>query len=176
MHLNKEHEHFRVKYDMARESYLERFRHDIEKRFMYNIPGYGRLIEKDSKAEFEKQVEAYTVQLTAHSEGLRRLLDEKASEIIDEAVDLIVARKSRSFNSKPEQIIDRDILLTELQKGLNRAKFEYPVVKKIFKDVTYEQTQSQGFREQVRKVLPAPVRNRLGNWDEHFQAAKAITS
>jgi hypothetical protein len=163
-------------FESVSESSLERFRHDIEKRFMYNIPGYGRLIEKDSKAEFDKQVDAYTVQITAHSEGLRKLLDEKASEILDEAVDLILTRKSRSYNATPEQTIDRNKLRTELQKGLNRAKAEYPVVKKIFKDVTYEQTQSQEFRERVRKVLPAPVRKRLGNWDEHFQAAKALTS
>jgi len=71
-----------------------------------------------------------------------------------------------------EPKIDLDALRGELLAGLERAKGEVPTVTLVFKDVTYEQTQSPVFRERLDKALPPSVRKRLGAWNVHFDAAK----
>ena len=158
------------KEDSMSESSLLRLRNDIEKRFIYNITGYGRLIEKDRKAQFEKQVKAFKIQLLEYSKGIRQLLDKQAKQILDEAVGLIMARMSHAEEAGTMGEME---IRKELQNGLERAKSELPSVSLIFKDVTYEQTQSAEFRNRVCEALPASVVKRLGSWDEHFKAAVA---
>ena len=147
---------------IARKSYnepvkasLQRRRYDIERDFIYNIAGYGRLIEKDAKAQFEKQVEAYKKQLIAHSEGIRKLLDEQTSQILDDAVELIMARQRHSVavGSKDKVEFKPEQLRKQLQYGLDKAKSETPLVTLVYKDVTY-QTQDDEFRKKVHKALP----------------------
>ena len=155
------------------EASLERERHGIEKRFVYDIKDFGRLIEKDRKDEFQLLLKAYKTQLLAHAIGVRALLDEQAAQIVDDAVDLIVARhESGRAQGKQVTVLDGDSLRNDLLKGLERAKGELPTLTLVFKDVTYEQTQSPIFRERLDKALPITVRKRLGAWDVHFDAAR----
>ncbi|MDM7942578.1 MAG: hypothetical protein QUV35_08110 [Hydrogenophaga sp.] len=156
------------------ESSLERKRHDLEKHFVYDIAKFGRLIEKARKTEFAHQLEAYKTQLLSHSEAVRKLLNDKAEQILDEAVDLIMARSTMA-QAKPgekPQTLNAQAIREELSKGLERAKGEAPTLALVYKDVTYEQTQSADFRAKVSKALPAPVRKRLGDWTEKFSAAR----
>jgi len=155
------------------EASLERDRHGIEKRFIYDIKDFGRLIEKDRKDEFQLLLEAYKTQLLAHAKGVRAMLDKQAAQMVDDATDLIMARhhSGRAQGKKvPEP--DLDALREELLAGLERAKGEVPTLTLVFKDVTYEQTQSPLFRERLDKALPITVRKRLGAWNVHFDAAK----
>lgn len=160
--------------ELVSESSLLRLRNVIEGRYIYDITGYGRLIEKDKKIQFEKQVKAFEEQLLEHSKGIRNLLDEQATQILDDAINLIMTRIGHSADTgtgdklkiRPEQLRD------ELQKGIDRAKTELPAVTLVFKDVTYEQTQNAQFRDRVRKSLPDSVRKRLGDWDKHFKVAE----
>lgn len=160
------------------EASLQRRRYDIERDFIYNIAGYGRLIEKDAKAQFEKQVEAYKKQLIAHSEGIRKLLDEQTSQILDDAVELIMARQRHSVavGSKDKVEFKPEQLRKQLQYGLDKAKSETPLVTLVYKDVTYQQTQDDEFRKKVHKALPPSVRRKLGNWDKHFKVAEENVS
>jgi hypothetical protein len=151
------------------EASLQRLRNDIEKRYLHDITGFGRLIAKDEKGDFEARLEAYKAQLLAHSEGLRKLIDQQATEIIDEAVDLIMERSRRSGMAKQP---DPLALSEALHEGLKRAKEEAPKIRLVFKDVTYEQTQNPDFRLRVEKALPPSKRKQLGNWSEHFEAAR----
>ncbi len=153
------------------EASLQRLRNDIEKRYLHDITGFGRLIAKDEKGDFEARLEAYKAQLLAHSEGLRKLIDQQATEIIDEAVDLIMERSRRSGVAKQP---DPMALRKALHEGLKRAKEEAPKIRLVFKDVTYEQTQNPEFRLRVEKALPPSKRKQLGSWSEHFEAAREI--
>lgn len=155
------------------EASLERERHGIEKRFIYDIKEFGRLIEKDRKDEFQLLLDAYKTQLLAHATGVRTMLDEQAAQIVKDAIDLIVARhQSGRAQGKQVADINLDGLREHLLKGLERAKGEVPTVTLVFKDVTYEQTQNPVFRERLDKALPPTVRKRLGAWNVHFDAAK----
>ena len=155
------------------EASLERERHGLEKRFIYDIKDFGRLIEKDRKDEFQLLLEAYKTQLLAHSTGVRAMLDTQAAQIVKDAMDLIVARH-QSGRAQGKQVgkIDLESLRGELLAGLERAKGEVPTVTLVFKDVTYEQTQSPDFRARLDKALPTSVRKRLGAWNVHFDAVK----
>lgn len=161
-------------YEPMSELKLERQRRDLERDFIYDIAGFGRLIEKDRKQEFQQRLEAYKVQLMAHSKGIRKLLEEQSKEILDDAVDLIVARGQRfptSVSGTAPQLKPDDVR-AELQRSLERVKGDVPAISLVFKDVTFEQTQNSEFRDKVDKALPASVRKRLGKWSEHTDAAK----
>lgn len=153
------------------EASLQRQRNELERRYLFNVPGFGRLIAKDDKQELERLVTAYRVQLEAYSEAIRQRLDEQAGKIIDEAAKLIADRASRSGTQ-----LDEKQLRESIQKNLNRTRDEVPEVKLVFKDVTYEQTKNPEFRAKVDKALPASKRKQLGDWNQDFDAAKAAES
>ncbi len=153
------------------EASLQRQRNELERRFLFNVPGFGRLTAKDDKQELERLVTAYRVQLEAYSEAIRQRLDEQAGKIIDEAAKLIADRASRSGTQ-----LDEKQLRESIQKNLNRTRDEVPEVKLVFKDVTYEQTKNPEFRAKVDKALPASKRKQLGDWNQDFDAAKAAES
>lgn len=155
------------------EASLQRSRTAIEKRFIYDITGYGRLLSKDEKVSFVAQVEAIKIQLLAHSNELKKLIDNQAAEIIDEAVDLIMERARRSGETHAP---NAQQLRETLKKALTRNKEEEPKISLIFKDVTYEQTKNEDFRKLVDKALPAHKRKQLGKWDDHFDAAREAST
>lgn len=150
------------------EASLQRQRNELERRYLFNVPGFGRLIAKDDKQDLERLVAAYRVQLEAYSEAIRQRLDAQAGKIIDEAAKLIAERAARAGSK-----LDEKQLRDSIQKSLDRAKDEVPEVKLVFKDVTYEQTKNPEFRAKVDKALPAAKRKQMGDWNHDFDAAKA---
>lgn len=150
------------------EASLQRQRNELERRYLFNVPGFGRLVAKDDKQDLQRLVDAYRIQLESYSESIRLRLDEQAGKIIDEAVKLVIERAARSSNELNEQQ-----LRNGLQKNLDRTKDEKPEVKLVFKDVTYEQTKNPEFRAKVDKALPAAKRKQLGDWNHDFDAAKS---
>ncbi|WP_019341814.1 hypothetical protein [Stutzerimonas stutzeri] len=150
------------------EASLQRQRNELERRYLFNVPGFGRLIAKDDKQDLERLVAAYRVQLEAYSKAIRQRLDAQAGKIIDEAAKLIAERAARAGSK-----LDEKQLRDSIQKSLDRAKDEVPEVKLVFKDVTYEQTKNPEFRAKVDKALPAAKRKQMGDWNHDFDAAKA---
>ncbi|MEE1653863.1 MULTISPECIES: hypothetical protein [Brachymonas] len=150
------------------EASLQRQRNELERRYLFNVAGFGRLIAKDDKQDLERLVAAYRVQLEAYSEAIRQRLDEQAGKIIDEAAKLIAERAARTGSK-----LDEKQLRDSIQKSLDRTKDEVPEVKLVFKDVTYEQTKNPEFRAKVDKALPAAKRKQIGDWNHDFDAAKA---
>lgn len=150
------------------EASLNRERSAIEADFLYDVAGFGRLMERARRAEFERRVEAYKTRLVAHSEGMRKTVGQEAEVIIRDTVNLIGERIARAGSAA----IDREKLVENLRKTLTRVEDEAPTVAWVFKEVTYEQTQDEGFRIKLDKALPPAVKRRLGNWYEKFNAAK----
>jgi hypothetical protein len=150
------------------EASLQRQRNELERRYLFNVPGFGRLIAKEDKQDLERLVAAYRVQLEAYSNAIRQRLDAQAGKIIDDAAKLIADRAARTGSK-----LDEEQLRDSIQKNLDRTKDEVPEVKLIFKDVTYEQTKNPEFRAKVDKALPAAKRKQMGDWNHDFDAAKA---
>ena len=158
--------------DNVSEADLNSTRRSIERKFIYDIAGYGRLVARDDRLEFESYVEALKIQLLAHSKEIKKLIEKQSSDIVDDAVDLIMARASRPGSS---HVPDAKQLREKLQEGLTRGKDEEPKVSLVFKDVTYDQTKNDDFGQRVAKALPAHKRKQLGAWSEHFVAAREAT-
>ena len=154
------------------EATLNRERSGIESDFLYDVPGFGRLMERTRRAEFQKRVEAYRIRLLAHSDGVRRIIREESDAIIGATVRLIGERIARSSPWAEEPQIDLYKLADDLRATLMRIEDEAPTLKYVFKEVTYEQTQDEVFRKKLDKALPPSVKRRLGNWYEKFSAAK----
>lgn len=150
------------------EASLQRQRNELERRYMFNVPGFGRMIAKDDKQDLERLVAAYRVQLEAYSDAIRQRLDAQAGKIIDEAAKLIADRAARTGSK-----LDAKQLRDSIQKNLDRTKDVVSEVKLVFKDVTYEQTKNPEFRTKVDKALPAAKRIQVGDWNHDFDAAKA---
>jgi hypothetical protein len=152
------------------EASLTRDRNAIESDFFYDVSGFGRLMERTRRAEFEKRVGAYKTRVIAHSDGVRKKLAEEADAIILDIVHLIRERIARARMPA----IDSEKLTDGLRKTLSRVEEEVPTIQWVFKEVTYEQTQDENFRRKLDKALPATVKRRLGNWYEKFSAAKQV--
>lgn len=154
------------------EAALGRERHAIEADYLYDVPGFGRVMERARRPEFEKRINAYKVRLLAHSEGMRMTLADESADIVDEAVQLIAERAARAGGRKSLGEDDLAMIAEGLHQNLARAEGESPKVNLVFKEVTYEQTQDAQFKAKLDRALPQPVRRRLGDWYEKFNAAK----
>ncbi|MCG9059784.1 hypothetical protein LH452_12750 [Laribacter hongkongensis] len=74
------------------EADLDAQRREIERKFTYDIPGFGRLIAKEDLQLFEQRIRALETQIKAHAQGLKTLLETQTNTIRDEAVELIEHR------------------------------------------------------------------------------------
>lgn len=149
------------------EAQLNRERKAIDADFLYDISGFGRLIERDRKQEFQNRLNAYKARMEAHAAGLRQIVQAEMETVIQEIANLIVERGARMGSS-----VDREQLLISLRKQISLSDEAPPVVRCVFKDVTHEQTQDAEFKQKVDRALPAPVKKRLGDWYSEFSAAK----
>lgn len=156
------------------EADLEQVRHNIERRFLYPIVGHGMLISRDEKPAFEVVVKALETQLTAYWNGVREDLTAQSGRIIDQAVQLIKARLTTGGQPPTESFLS-DVQKT-LLASLNRRTTSEPTVRTKYKDVTFEHTQSDEFRDKVQRALPSHVQNQLGAWVKHFKAARQAMS
>lgn len=152
----------------ASEASLDRERNAIEREFLFNITGFGRLMERARRAEFISRVEAYKVRLEAHSSGIKSYIAESTETIVREAADLISRRKPKLGEDR----LDAVVLMDAIRASLVRIGDGAPQVSWVFKEVTYEQTQDPSFRHKLELALPRLVKRRLGPWFEEFAAAK----
>lgn len=133
-------------------------------------------MERARRLTFLERIDAYKVRLMAHSEAMRKTLANESAAIVDDAVKLIAERMSRSGAGEPLCEDDLAMIAEGLHQNLARAESESPKVNLVFKEVTYEQTQDAHFKAKLDKALPAPVKRRLGDWYEKFNAAKQAKS
>lgn len=154
------------------EATLNRERHAIEADFLSDVTGFGRVIERSRRSDFQARVKAYEERLLQHSAGMRATVANEADAIINDALDLIAARMSRGGSGAPLRDSDRAKLADELRRSLERTESESPTVSLIFKEVTYEQTQDWAFNEKLMKALPPAAKKRLGKWYEKDLVAR----
>ena len=156
----------------ASESVLKRERQDIEREFLYSVSGFGRLMERERTRELKEWVEAFTIRLIAHSNGIRKAIADQASAIVDEAIDLVARRMLSSEASRSLNPMERQELAKDLRNILARVEGETPKVSLVFKECTHEQTRCPEFKERLERSLPHHVRSRLGPWFEDFVTAR----
>ena len=78
------------------EADLYAVRREIERRFLYSIPGHGTLMARDQRREFQKCIDAYEEQLKAHAMGLRGDINPHSATIVVDAITLVASRASHA--------------------------------------------------------------------------------
>jgi hypothetical protein len=152
------------------EADLDRTRTSIERRFLHRVGERETLIARNDKQRFEACIAALKVQLHTHADKVRTALNDTVERILDEAAGLIMQRLHRSETGAPS--VDIRSIRERLRAALARRQESEPSVSIRYKDVTFEHTQSEDFRERVRRTLPPQLQRQLGSWDDHFRAAK----
>jgi hypothetical protein len=153
------------------EASLNRERRAIEAEYLYDIAGFGRVIESARRSEFDSRLEAYSVRLQAHARSMNEIVANEAFTIVDETVRLIGKRISESnvrlLNTKAYL---KDIT-SRLEASVKRATASPPRINLVFKNITFEQTQDTKFRAKLDAALPPAAKRRLRDWYDEFSAA-----
>jgi hypothetical protein len=148
---------------MESEASLERKRKTLEKRYIYNLPKYGWVIEKESLAKFKYIIDAYKTQLEKYAEGIKTHVTTEAEKLANQVIKLI---EQRSLQSGKTPKIDFDLLKKEILNNIDSIKDEKPSVHYLLKDITFQQTKDPEFFNLIKKNVPPHVMKRLGgdNW------------
>jgi len=148
---------------MESEASLERKRKILEKRYIYNLPKYGGIIEKDNVVDFKVIIDAYEVQLQKYAEGIKKHITQEANKLVAQVIELINQRNLQSANP---WTLNFDSLRQEILDNINSMKDEKPSVHFVLKDVTFQQTKDPEFFKLIKKHVPPHVMKRLGgeNW------------
>lgn len=161
----------RQKKCLESEASLERKRKTLEKRYIYNLPKYGWIIEKENVVSFKIIIDAYEVQLKEYAEGIKNHITQEANKLVDQVIELI---NKRSLQSTRPLKINFDLLRAEILESINSIKDEKPSVHFVLKDVTFQQTKDPEFFKLIKKHVPLHVMKRLGGEDWTFEQTAVL--
>jgi hypothetical protein len=157
---------------------VTRLKQFIVKKYLINLPGYGTVILRTNKSDFEVAVKA----LERYVHRFQRLLKKKLQAAIDANRDVLTtallpsvlanppARWKRFVGERPRKEDTERMLRTELADAFGRADdvFQDMKVKAIFKGVTYESLSDSEFMRVALEKIPV-----LDALHDEFEAAKA---
>lgn len=143
------------------EQTLQQARTSIARRFLIPVTGFGIVIVKDRRQEFQKAVDALSSDVAAFERGVVAEFENtvaRTSEALVEALLPAVLRNPPDlylkFLGKPDETQIKSYLAEDIRGALSRVaptqgKME---VKVLFKDITYEMIQDTGFLEAAKKA------------------------
>lgn len=157
---------------------INKLRQFIAKEYLMTLPGYGSVVLRKRKLEFEAAVKV----LERYVERFQKLLKKRLQTEIDANRELVVSallpsvlasppnRWRKFLGSTPNAEETKRILRDELSTafGLVEHVFHDMKVKVLFKGVTYESLSSPDFMLVAQKAIPS-----LRLLHEEFDAAKA---
>ena len=156
----------------ATEATLAAKRIVIERKYIYKLPNYGAIMEKNKVLEFELSFDSYLIQLNEYAEGIKQHIENESSKIVNELVELILKRSKNSINGSS---IDTIKLKSRILENINLIKDEKPKVEYIYKDITYQQTKDENFFKLIKSKVPPSIMKKVGgeNWAGEFLTVKA---
>jgi hypothetical protein len=157
---------------------VTRLKQFIVKRYLINLPGYGTVILRSNKEEFQVAVNA----LERYVHRFQRRLKRKLQEAIDANREVLISALLPSVARNPpirwkrflgENARDEEVermLRSELTDvfGLSDDLFQGMKVKAVFKGVTYELLSDPEFMRIASEAIPI-----LDTLHDEFEAAKA---
>lgn len=145
--------------------HLEHDKALIARMFLKSLPGYGNVILRARKAEFEKEVEKLRSAVTAFGDEIKEKLQtamDRNRETLREALLPSLLKNppeewKMSDGSKPDNQRLSQLLDDELCRAFGRADrlVGKMNVKLVFKGVTYESLKDQRFTEIAKKSFPS---------------------
>jgi len=151
----------------------------IAKKYLINLPGYGNVILRANKADFENAVKA----LERYVRRFQRLAKKKLQAAINANRDLLVSALLPSVAASPPHRWTKFLGSTRAPADCERLLrreldnvfgscddiFRDMRVKLLFKGVTYEMLNDPDFMRLAHERIPA-----LGSLHDEFDAAKAV--
>jgi hypothetical protein len=160
------------------EQAIEDERKQIYTDFLTPMPGHGQLISKVRRKAFDARVEWFKSRVAAYTVAVKQQLDQAVAESVRELTQALLPgvmqrpparllKYSMSFDPKESDY--RAALEAELSQAFNLGdRFFQPVVKVIFKDLTYETITDPKFVAQLNKSFPGLAQH--GFFEEHDSA------
>ena len=150
----------------------------IVKKYLINLPGYGTVILRSNKKDFQVAVEA----LARYVHRFQRRLKKELQKAIDTNREVLTAallpsviksppgRWTRSLGEHPSEQCIEQMLRSELAAAFGNSDgvFQDMKVKAIFKGVTYESLSDSEFMRVASHAIPM-----LDTLHDEFDAAKA---
>jgi hypothetical protein len=145
---------------------IEKTWKELLKRYLKRLEGFGWVISKVDKQQFESEVAAYQIVLKAWVEGFRKVAANDDSALVKTIVELIKARAdlpAAKGKLKPDEIE------AQVRAGIQKLRRTEPSVKLIFKEIAWESTRDAEFTQALGKAFPAEASK---DWFELFTAAR----
>ena len=145
---------------------IERAWEELLKLYLVRLEGFGLLIRRAQKGQFEADVAAYETMLKAWVEGFRIQAANEEAQLVTRVVNLINVRA----NSHAARERLRDINIKKaVVDGIRKLRVTDPAAKLIFKEISWESTRDAEFTEVLGRALPEPD---VKEWFEVFTAAR----
>jgi len=158
--------------------HLQKDRKLIDKKFLRTITGYGMVVLRSQKADFEAEVEQLRKDVSEFAEKIREELQNAMDKQLESLVKALLPTVKRtppqdwikSDGKKPSAETVEQFLNDDLRRAFGTAEtlIKEMKVKLIFKGVTFELLSDAKFREAAREALPE-----LKELHDEFNAAKA---
>jgi len=157
---------------------IEDERKQIYADFLTPIAGYGQLISKVRRKAFDARVTWFKARVAAYTVAVKKQLDDAVAASVKELTQALLPgvmrrpparlmKHSMSFELTESDY--RAALEAELSQAFNLGdRFFQPVVKVIFKDLTYETIKDPKFVAQLNKSFPGLAQH--GFFEEHDSA------
>ena len=139
---------------------------DIQERYLFSLPGFGKLVRKRELPDFRDEVEAFECVLEDWSTQFRTQANQDEDSLVSDIVDSIKRRIDQSGRKEKLQESDLD---TIVRSGLQGMRVIPPRVRIVIKNVSWESSRDQEFTAALQENLPVED---LRGWFDEFVAVK----
>lgn len=148
--------------DLSGEDVMD-FKKSIAKKYLVNLPGYGNVVLRSNKADFEKAVEELRSKVEEFQrhvqKELQQKLDESRLSLTSALLPAVIAkppeRSIRFIGSSPDDKRLETWLAADLERSFGTADkyIKKMEVSLTFKGVTYESLRNDEFLQTAKKYL-----------------------
>ena len=141
---------------------------DLTQAYIFNLPGFGKIIFHEDKVKFEQEKAAFEEVLKAWVEGFRELVKGNHQQRVDGIVKLILNRMTLAND---RQRLTPEAIKALVEKGLANLRIIEPGVKVVYKNITVESARDDEFKAVLGQAVP---KEKLQDWYEIFSAAPMV--
>lgn len=147
--------------ELYSEKILEGERKRLEENFLTKIVGYGWLIKRADRPEFDQEIKALESKLDHYWQRLEKTLQDRTKDHIRELARRLIQRDSklparlrkRLLNAQPTKEEKLALVVDELAAAFGKVHQSInPKVRVQYKDLTYETIKDDKFRKAVAKA------------------------
>ncbi len=144
------------------EKKLEAERREIEKKYFYKVVGYGVVISRADRDDFDKHVKAFKLRIQDYQKAVKRVISASIDDTIKRLLKVLLPsvrktlparyRKSVCGNELSDSILV-SMLEDDLRKEFGKPdEIASPDIKVQYKDISYETIHDEKFKKSLRNA------------------------